>query len=329
MITKELKQAVEQALDELAPPTAGLGLGPVKFGVEATSDLSHGEYASNAAMILAKEMGDNPKALAEKLVVKIKHPMIEKVEVAGPGFINFYLKSEFFTEQIKEVLDKQDKFGANHLGSGKKVVVEYSSPNIAKPFSIGHLRSTVIGDSIANILEFCGYHIVRDNHLGDWGTQFGKLIVAIKKWTTEEDRLNFEKSNNPVKELVGLYVRFHQESEKDPSLDDLAREEFLKLEQGEPEAQSIWRQCIAWSLADFNRIYQRLGVASRIGRPIGESAAIAKVGEVYKQLSKKNLITKSEGAEVVFLEDEKLPPLIVRKSDGSSIYAVRDLATDL
>ena len=187
----------------------------VDFTVEHPEDFKNGDYSTNVAMICAKKMGMNPKELAEKIKLELeksKSVEIEKIEIAGPGFINFYLSREFFTNSIKEILEKGEDWGKNNLGQGQKVIVEYSSPNIAKPFTIGHLRSTIIGDSIARIMTFSGSDITRDNHLGDWGTQFGKLIVAIKKWG---DFSIIEKSEDPIKDLVALYVKFHEESEND------------------------------------------------------------------------------------------------------------------
>jgi len=226
MIREKIKKSIEDALKKLEIEAKEIHL-------EHPEDLSHGDYSTNVAMVLAPKSGLKPLQLAEKLKSDLskglqKGGFIEKIDIAGPGFINFYLSPEFFNESIKEILERKSDFGKNDLGKGKKVIVEYSSPNIAKPFTIGHLRSTIIGDSIAKILEFSGHQVIRDNHIGDWGTQFGKLIVAIKKWG-DEKKLN--KSKNPVKILVDLYIKFHKEVEKNPKLEDEAREWFKKLEQ--------------------------------------------------------------------------------------------------
>lgn len=278
-------------------------------------------------MVLAKKIGKKPKELAEDLKRAIeakKISYLEKVEVAGPGFINFFLAKDFLKNSVTEIIKAGDDFGKNNLGQGRKAIVEYSSPNIAKEFSIGHLRSTIIGDAIANILSFSGYDVVRDNHLGDWGTQFGKEIVAIKKWGNEE---TIAKSESPVKELVALYVKFHEQAEKDPTLEDEARVWFAKLEQGDEEAVTLWKKCVDWSMVSFDEIYKLLGV--KFDTALGESFFVDKTEEVYEALQKKDLMKKSEGAEVVFFEGDKLPPLIVRKTDGTSIYATRDLGADL
>lgn len=297
-----------------------------KIVLEHPADLKFGDYSTNIALILGQKHNRHPKDLAAELaaqILKKDHECIDKVLVAGPGFINFYLSSAFLTKNVERVLFEKDCYGSQ-AANGKKILVEYSSPNIAKPFSIGHLRSTIIGDAVANILAFSGYEIIRDNHLGDWGTQFGKQIVAIKKWGDEK---KIAESADPVKELVALYVKFHEEAEKDPALEDEARAEFLKLEQGDAEAKRIWQKCIDWSLKEFNGIYDRLGV--KFDTMLGESAFAGRASEVYQALTAKNLMHQSEGADLVFFEGDKLPPMIVRKKDGSSIYATRDLGCDL
>ncbi len=300
---------------------------PVDFAVEYPADLAHGDFASNVALIAGKLWGQNPKEVAEKLAAKIlasKPDWLAQVEVAGPGFINLKLVDRFFVDKVGEILQKGDSYGASTLGSGKKVVVEYSSPNIAKPFTVGHLRSTVIGDAIARILQFSGYRVIKDNHIGDWGTQFGKQLAALKKWGNDQE---IESNSNRVKALVALYVKFHEEAEKNPELEQEAREWFRRLEEGDNEANEMHRKCVFWSFNDFKKIYNKLGV--EFDNYSGEHASLKKVPEVYSQLAEKELMKKSEGAEVVFLDEYNLPPLIVRKSDGTSIYAVRDLATDL
>ncbi|MDD4988978.1 MAG: arginine--tRNA ligase [Candidatus Pacebacteria bacterium] len=295
---------------------------------EHPDEMSHGDYSTNIALVLAKKLAKNPRDIANQIVVEIQeNPFpkeISKVEVAGAGFINFYLSQKYFADGVKDILKQGKKFGQSKIGAKKKVLVEYSSPNIAKPFTVGHLRSTVIGDAVANISLACGYKVIRDNHLGDWGTQFGKVIVAIKKWGDES---MIEKSKNPVKDLVDLYVKFHDEAEKDATLSEEAREWFLKLEKGDKEAKRIWKKCIDWSMLEFEKIYKRLGV--HFDTTLGESFFKDKTGAVYEELEAKKLMRESEGARVVFFEDEKLPPLIVKKTNDTTIYAARDLAADL
>ncbi|OGI69585.1 arginine--tRNA ligase [Candidatus Nomurabacteria bacterium RIFCSPLOWO2_01_FULL_42_20] len=322
MIREKIKKSIEDALKKLEIEAKEIHL-------EHPEDLSHGDYSTNVAMVLAPKSGLKPLQLAEKLKSDLskglqKGGFIEKIDIAGPGFINFYLSPEFFNESIKEILERKSDFGKNDLGKGKKVIVEYSSPNIAKPFTIGHLRSTIIGDSIAKILEFSGHQVIRDNHIGDWGTQFGKLIVAIKKWG-DEKKLN--KSKNPVKILVDLYIKFHKEVEKNPKLEDEAREWFKKLEQHDKETFSLWKKIVDWSMKEFNRLYGRLGV--KFDEILPESFFEEKMREVLEEIKNKKIGQMSEGALVIFFTEEShLPPLLVQKSDGTSLYATRELATD-
>ena len=311
-------------VDEKNPPKGRAGVS--KINLEHPEELSHGDYSCNIAMVLAKQVAQNPRELAEKIVAEInerKPKEISKVEVAGPGFINFYLSPEFFVSESKEILSKKEKFGKGEIGKGKKVIVEYSSPNIAKPFTIGHLRSTVIGDAIANILDFSGYKVIRDNHLGDWGTQFGKLIVAIKKWSSVTE---IQKSKTPIKDLVALYVKFHDEAEKDITLEDEARAWFTKLEHNNKEAKEIWNICVKLSMKEFEKIYKRLGV--KFDTAYGESFFEDKMKEVIDEVKKLGIARESEGAYLVFFDKDKYPPMMLLKKDGSTIYALRDLATD-
>lgn len=301
-----------------------IDISDVDFVLEHPADMSHGDYACNVAMVAAKSAGINPRELAEKIVVNIeKGDEIEKIEIAGPGFINFTLTQNYFSNEIKKIIQDGVQYGENKIGKGKTVIVEFSSPNIAKPFTIGHLRSTIIGDSVARIFKASGYKVIRDNHLGDWGTQFGKLIVAIKKWG---DTDLIQNSENPVKELVALYVKFHSEAEQDATLEDEARVWFTKLEQGDKDARDLWKMCIDWSLIEFKKIYDRLGVS--FDTMLGESFFEDKMTTVLDDLKEKNLLQTSEEAQLVFFPDEKFPPLMILKKDGSTLYATRDLATD-
>ena len=251
--------------------------------IEHPADKSHGDYSTNIAMVLFNKLkrdngraDDNhdsnpkfnsPRELAQAVVTQLQKEVgvgqptnfsknISKIEVAGQGFINFTLSDAFLLSKMGLVIEKRGKILEN-IGKGKKIIVEYSSPNIAKPFTVGHLRSTIIGDSLANIFEVSGYKVYRDNHLGDWGTQFGKQIYAVKAWGDEEQ---IENSNNPVKELVKLYVKFHKEAEENPDIVDEARKWFTKLENSNEEARRLWKKCITWSWKEFEEIYKRLGI---------------------------------------------------------------------
>lgn len=291
--------------------------------VESKGDVIFGDYSTNIVLTLGP-VGNEDEILNR---IKDKVEDIKEIEKVEPklSFINFYLSRDFFTDRIKFILEQGDDWGKNDTGKNNKFIVEYSSPNIAKPFTVGHLRSTIIGDSIARILSFSGYKVIRDNHLGDWGTQFGKLIVAIKKWG---DLKEVEKSDTPIKELVNLYVKFHDESEKTPELEDEARAWFAKLENKDNEATDIWKRCVDLSKKEFERIYEKLNITP-FDTSYGESFFEDKMQSVIDDVKSKNLGKESEGAFIIeFPEEKKLPPLLLLKKDGSSLYALRDLATD-
>lgn len=325
-------------------------VGTNEVTLEFPDGFQFGDYTCNVAMILAKERKTNPRSLAEDIVGKLnKVPnlakIVEKIDVAGPGFINFWLKTDALVSNLIQIEEEKEKYGFSKINNalpagrqGKLAIVEYSSPNIAKPFTVGHLRSTIIGDAVANLLTATGYKVLRDNHLGDWGTQFGKQIYALKAWG-DEDKIT--KSDNPVKELVALYVKFHnlaevesqEEAKKDKSLDDAARAWFKKLENGDLEARRLWQKCIDWSFVEFDRIYKTLGIEFspefNDGRGLGESFFETRMGAVIKELEKNNLLTVGEaGAKLVFFDGDKYPPLMIIKKDGATLYATRDLATD-
>lgn len=298
----------------------------VSFSIEHPAHPQFGDYSTNAALVSAQQSKTNSRELATKIVQHIlnkKHKILEKVEVAGPGFINFTLSKKYFEETISSIHKEGETFGSSTRGNKKTAIVEFSSPNIAKPFTIGHLRSTIIGDALARILAFSGYHVLRDNHLGDWGTQFGKQIVALKMWGSEND---LAQTKQPVKYLVDLYVKFHAEAEKNPALEEEARAWFLKLEQGDKEARRIWKLCVDYSMAQFQELYTMLDV--KFDMMLGESFFEDKMQPILHDLVSKKLAEESEGALLVFFKDEKYPPLMVRKKDGATLYATRDLATD-
>ncbi len=286
--------------------------------------------ASNVCFSLARELKKSPMQIAQDIVSRIQIPknsLIQKIEAKG-GYVNFFYNHQEISKLlIKEILRQDNKYGSSKIGKGKKVIVEYSSPNIAKPFTIGHLRSTIIGNAAANILEFAGWKVYRDNHLGDWGTQFGKQVYAIQNWGDEKE---LDKSKNPVKELVNLYVKFHQEAEKNLVLEEEGRKWFKKLEDGDPTARRLWKKCIEWSMKEFNRIYKRLNVefTENNGMGYGESFFEDKMKDVVEELENKNLLKESKGAKLIFFPNDKLPPLMIIKNDGATLYSTRDLATD-
>ncbi len=268
---------------------------------------------------LAKVMKKAPNMIAKDIADVINKDGFEKVESLGP-YINFFMDKVKFSESIvNEILSEKDSYGSSKIGDGKRYLVEYSSPNIAKPFHVGHLFTTAIGNALYKMLKFEGYDTVRINHLGDWGTQFGKLISAYKRWGNEEA---IEKS--PITELLRIYVKFHDEAEKNPSLEDEGRMYFKKLEDGDNEAVELWKRFKDLSLKEFNNIYSILGVD--FDSWAGESFYNDKMDIVVKELEEKNVLTDSNGAKVVMLDEYNMPPCIVVKSDGASIYATRDLA---
>lgn len=277
-----------------------------------------GDYAFPCFQ-LAKEMRKAPNMIAQELAEKFNKEGFEKIEALGP-YVNFFVdKGDFTKNTIEKVLKEGDNYGASNVGEGKNVCVEYSSPNIAKPFHVGHLFSTAIGNSLYRMFKKEGYNAVGINHLGDWGTQFGKLISAYHRWVDEEA---LEK--NPIDELLRIYVKFHEEAEKDPSLEDEGRAYFKALENGDAEAQALWKRFRDLSLKEFDRVYNILGV--KFDSFAGEAFYNDKMDAVVEELKEKNLLVESNGAQVVMLEDYNMPPCIVLKADGASIYATRDLA---
>jgi arginyl-tRNA synthetase len=270
--------------------------------------------------VLAKHWKKAPNIIANELAAKLEHSLFGKVEAVGP-YVNMFLHKEAVSKLIlSEVLQQRDQYGSNTTGQQAAVTIDLSSPNIAKAFSMGHLRSTVIGNAIANIAEKNGYRPVRINHLGDWGTQFGKLIVAYRKWGNEE-----AVRQNPISELMKLYLRFHEEAVHDASLEEAGREAFKQLENGDKDNFALWEWFREESLHEFARIYDLLGV--QFDSFAGEAFYTDKMDAVVEMLEEKGLLVESDGAKVVLLEKEELPPCLIQKSDGATLYATRDLAT--
>lgn len=270
---------------------------------------------------LSKAMRMPPQKIAESLCAGLKASeecanVFEKIENVN-GYLNFYISNDYLLKNLNGMSDSD--YGSSDVGKGKTIVIDYSSPNIAKPFHIGHLRSTVIGQSIKNIHRFCGYECVGVNHLGDWGTQFGKLIVAYKKWGDKETI-----EQRGIKALTEIYVRFHEEAEKDPSLEDEAREAFSKMEQGDSECIELWKWFVEISIAEFKKVYELIGADFESWN--GESFYFDKTDEVVNALKEKNLLKLDNGAYIVSLDEYDMPPCLVLKSDGSTIYATRDIA---
>ncbi len=278
-----------------------------------------GDYAF-PCFTLSKTMRKAPNMIAVELAKQFEQDaIIEKAEAAG-GYLNFFVnKTEFIKATIKEVLEKDKNFGSTTEGEGKKVLVEFSSPNIAKPFHIGHLVNTVTGNSIEKIYKHLGYDTVKLNHIGDYGTQFGKLIVAYKLWGNDEVI-----AKDPINELLKIYVKFHDEVAENPGLEDEARKYFKMLEQGDEESVALWRKFKDLSLMEFKKLYDDFNIT--FDSYAGESFYSDKMEEVVEILEKNNLLVESNGAKIVDLEQFNLPPCMILKSDGATIYATRDLA---
>ena len=268
---------------------------------------------------LSRSLHASPVAIADALAPKMAGGEIARAE-AVKGYLNFFVDGAAFSARVlSEIAEKGDKYGSPECGEGKTVVLDYSSPNVAKPFHIGHLGTTVIGHSLKLLHEFAGYKCVGINHLGDWGTQFGKLIVAYRKWGSREA---VEKGE--IDELVKLYVRFHAEAESDPSLDDAARAEFKKLEEHDPDNLALWKWFIEISLREYQKTYRQLGIT--FDSYNGESFYTDKMPEQVELLKQKGLLSLDDGASVVRLDEYNMPVCLILKRDGSTLYPTRDIA---
>lgn len=290
--------------------------------IEVPGNKAMGDYAY-PCFRLAKEFRKAPPLIAAEIAGKLDKPAaIADVQVAG-AYVNFFVdKSVYAKEVISTVLDQKENYGKSDMGNGKTVVIDYSSPNIAKPFHVGHLRSTVIGNALYNIHAELGYHCVGINHLGDWGTQFGKLIVAYKNWGSKE-----AVEQDGIQELMRIYVKFHDEVENNPALDDEARFWFVKMQNNDEEAITLWKWFYEISLQEFERVYGMLGVT--FDAFTGESFYNDKMAPVVQELKDKNLLVESEGAMIVDLEDKNMPPCLIIRKDGGTLYATRDITAAL
>lgn len=294
----------------------------IREAIEVPANKEMGDYAF-PCFKLAKTVRKAPQMIARELKDKLEKPdFIADIQVVG-AYINFFAdKTSFVREVMGKVLDKDEDYIKSNMGEGKTIVIDYSSPNIAKPFHVGHLRSTVIGNALYNIYKALGYNCVGVNHLGDWGTQFGKLIVAYKKWGDKE---TVERED--IKELSRIYVKFHEEAEKDPSLNDEARHWMVKMQEGDSEALELWKWFVDISMKEFNRIYDRLHIS--FDSYAGESFYNDKMQAVVDELKEKGLLKESEGAQIVDLEEYNMPPCLILRSDGGTLYPTRDIAAAL
>ncbi len=305
-----------QIIDIIAK-AANLDTDTVANLIEIPPKADMGDYAFPCFQ-LAKTLRKAPPMIASEIAEAIGEvDIVDKLEVKG-AYLNFFLKKEIF---VKSMIEKStaDNFGSSTIGEGKCICIDYSSPNVAKNFHVGHLRTTIIGNSLYKIYSKLGYKVERINHLGDWGTQFGKLIVAYKAWGSKEA---VEKDG--VAELMKLYVKFHEEAEKDDSLNDQARDWFTQMEHGNEEALAIWQWFVDISLKEYKGTYELLGM--EFDHYLGESFYRDKTADVVSRLTDANLLKESEGAQIVDLEEYNMAPCLIMKKDGSSIYATRDLA---
>ncbi|HFR3503317.1 TPA: arginine--tRNA ligase [Streptococcus suis] len=310
------KQVIAERLAAILP---SLGVEAIYNLLEKPKSSAMGDIAF-PAFSLAKVERKAPQAIAADIVEKLDTTGFEKVVATGP-YVNFFLDKAAISHQVlTDVITEKDQYGKLNIGQGRNVTIDMSSPNIAKPFSVGHLRSTVIGDALANIHEKLGYKPIRINHLGDWGKQFGMLIVAYKLWG---DKAAVEA--DPISELLKLYVRINAEAEEKPELDDEARQWFKKLEDGDPEAHELWQWFRDESLVEFNRIYDKLDVT--FDSYNGEAFYNDKMDEGIQILEEKGLLQESKGARIVDLESYNLPPALIMKTDGATLYITRDMAT--
>ncbi len=306
-----MKKDVLQVLQQFSPI-------PLNEGMLERPTHTHLGDVALPCFPFAKELRKSPVVIAEELAKAIHHPLVSKVQAVG-GYVNIFVDRSVITNSLLQTIHTQSTaYGSNHDGNGDVVTIDLSSPNIAKPFSMGHLRSTVIGNSIALLLEKNGFKTIKVNYIGDWGTQFGKLLTAYRKWGNEQ-----AVQQAPIQTLLQLYIRFHEEAKLDDSLNDDGRAAFKALEDGDMEALSLWKWFKSESLKEFQRIYDLLGIT--FDSYNGEAYYNDKMEPVVNELADKGLLVESDGALVVEL-GEDMPPCLIKKSDGATLYATRDLS---
>src|SRR5881227_2689732 len=310
-----LAKRLSDALAKAGLPNAG--------ELTPATDRRFGDYQTNAALVLGKQRSENPQTLAEKILAQLEvGDLCEPPTVAGVGFINFTLRADAIARKAGEVL-RDERLGVARTKSTRRIVIDFGSPNVAKPMHVGHIRSTVLGDVLARIAEFLGHEVIRDNHIGDWGTQFGMVIYG---WKNLLDRQALQR--NPLAEIVRIYKETNERAARDPEVREACRQELIKLQAGDKENLDIWNECVAFSMQDFERVYKLLDIHYDI--QCGESFYHDRLSGVVERLLKSGIAEISEGAVVVFFrENSELAdkPLIIRKRDGGFNYATTDLAT--
>lgn len=312
-----MNQFTKEIVDILEKKT-GLDKTEIEKLLETPPDQKLGDYAF-PCFVLAKKLKKSPQQIASEMALQMEAtPLIEKITADGP-YLNFKIKKDKLAQSIlTRIYREKDKYGSQQVGKGKTIVIDFSSPNIAKPFGIGHLRSTVLGNALYKIFSKLGFEVIRVNHLGDWGTQFGKLITAYKKWGNDK-----EIDVDPIAALFSLYVKFHDEAEKDKSLEDEAREWFRKLEKGDKEATAIWKRFKQYSMDEFQRIYKMLDIS--FDYYAGESFYNKLIDQTVENIKKSGLAEISQDALVVKLDQYNLPPCLIRRKDEATLYATRDI----
>lgn len=317
MFKQQIYNLIEKSLKNL-----GISQMPV-FRVSYPPDPRFGDYSTNAAIVAAKILKKPPMEIADAIKSNVESRMskvVGKIQVAPPGFINFTLKREIVQKNLANILKLKNKYGSSKVGKRKTVIIDYSAPNIAKMMHVGHLRSTIIGQAIYNIYSFLGYRVIGDSHIGDWGTQFGKLIYAYKYFA---DKKKLKK--NFIGEITKLYVDFNARAKLDIKLDGFAREETKKFQEGDRKNVKIWKYFVRQSIKEFNRIYRMLGI--KIDYTLGESFYHPMLKSIIQEALKKNVAVFSQGAVIIPLEKYNMPPFMIRKSDGATLYGTTDLAT--
>lgn len=321
MLRNKLQQSITGVVGNLFP-TAQVE----NINVTHPAQPEHGDYSTNIAMVLAKQVGKSPQNVASTLIESLQNDgyvseIASSITLAGPGFINFFLKNDVLWQEAEKFIVTPSKH-QDEPGLNQRIMVEFSSPNIAKPFNVGHLRSTIIGDSLARIFTYMGYEVLRDNHLGDWGTQYGKLAYAVDNWGDWEVI-----ERDPIKELFRLYVEFHKQEESNPDLADAGREYFKRLENKDPEVLKTWQKLVKLSLEDFNQLYKQLDI--HFDMQLGESFYEPQLADIIKECKSSGIARESDGATLIFFDNDphlKDTPLMIQKSNGTSTYGTRDLA---
>lgn len=318
----QLKENLSTELEKIFDKKFSLNKKELLSLLESPKHQGHGQLAL-PVFFLAKQLRKAPMTIAQELAEELnlcKFPHIQKVEAIS-GFINFHYETPYLQDLLTSTIYKEgEQLGFSEDGQGKSIVIDYASPNVAKPMSIGHMRASMIGQAICNLARSQGYKVIGLNHLGDWGSQFGKLAWAYQQWAHE-----YPVAEQPINSLFQMYVRFEKEAENNPELAKEGAKTFKKLEDGDPEIQKLWRQFVELSLKDYQRLWDMLGVQHDLVK--GESFYNDRLKSTEKLLEEKGLLVESNGAMVVNLDEENMPPCLIRKSDGASLYATRDLAS--